>query len=140
MAIRTDRHGLEILDEDTCWQLLSTNYVGRLAVSVANQPEVFPVNYVVDDHSLVFVTAEGTKLAAAVLGAGVAFEIDNVDPMFQSGWSVLVRGKAREVEALDELMHVQELPLAQWSSHDKRRWVRIAAMTVTGRRIVHHSD
>ncbi|MFM7064408.1 MAG: pyridoxamine 5'-phosphate oxidase family protein [Actinomycetes bacterium] len=140
MAIRTDRHGLEILDEDTCWQLLSTNFVGRLAVSIANQPELFPVNYVVDDRSLVFVTAEGTKLAAAVLGAGVAFEIDGADPLFHTGWSVVVRGHAREVEQMDELMAVRELPLTNWSTHDKRRWVRIEPLTVSGRRIVHHAS
>jgi uncharacterized protein len=139
MAVRTDRHGLEILEEETCWQLLSTSYVGRLAVSIANQPEMFPVNYVVDDHSLVFVTAEGTKLAAAVLGEGVAFEIDAADPLFHTGWSVVVRGTAREIEQMDELMAAQELPLATWSSHDKRRWVRIEPLTVTGRRIVHHA-
>ena len=139
MAIRTDRHGLEILEEETCWQLLSTSYVGRLAVSIANQPEMFPVNYVVDGHSLVFVTAEGTKLAAAVLGEGVAFEIDAADPLFHTGWSVVVRGTAREIEQMDELMAAQELPLATWSSHDKRRWVRIEPLTVTGRRIVHHA-
>ena len=85
MAIRTDRHGLEVLDLDTCWQLLDTHHVGRLAVSIANQPEIFPINYVVDDQSLVFVTAEGTKLAAAVLGTGVAFEIDSADPLFHTG-------------------------------------------------------
>ncbi len=140
MAIRTDRHGLEILDEETCWQLLSTSYVGRLAVSIANQPEMFPVNYAVDGRTLVFVTAEGTKLAAAVLGEGVAFEIDAADPLFHTGWSVVVRGHAREIEQMDELMAAQELPLASWSSHDKRRWVRIEPLTVTGRRIVHRGD
>ena len=140
MAIRTDRHGLEILDEETCWQLLSTSYVGRLAVSIANQPEMFPVNYAVDGRTLVFVTAEGTKLAAAVLGEGVAFEIDAADPLFHTGWSVVVRGHAREIEQMDELMAAQELPLASWSSHDKRRWVRIEPLTVTGRRIVHRAD
>ena len=140
MAIRTDRHGLEILDEETCWQLLSTSYVGRLAVSIANQPEMFPVNYAVDGRTLVFVTAEGTKLAAAVLGEGVAFEIDAADPLFHTGWFVVVRGHAREIEQMDELMAAQELPLASWSSHDKRRWVRIEPLTVTGRRIVHRAD
>lgn len=134
--IRTDRHGLEVLDETTCWQLLETHYVGRLAVSIANQPEIFPVNYVVDGRTLVFLTGEGTKLAAAVLGAGVAFEIDGADPLFHTGWSVLVRGRAREVEALDELMVVEELPLAAWGPADKRRWVRVEPLTVSGRRIL----
>jgi len=136
MAIRTDRHGLEVLDEDTCWQLLSTHYVGRLAVSIANHPEIFPVNYAVDNRSIVILTGEGTKLAAAVLGAGVAFEIDGADPLFHTGWSVLLRGRAREVETMDELMEVSELPLATWGLMEKRRWVRIEPLTVSGRRII----
>ncbi|MBZ0239292.1 MAG: pyridoxamine 5'-phosphate oxidase family protein, partial [Cutibacterium acnes] len=34
--------------EDSCWGYLDTAEVGRLATSVNDQPEVFPVNYVVD--------------------------------------------------------------------------------------------
>ena len=44
-----------------------------------NQPDIFPINYVVDHGAVVFRTAEGTKLAAAVLGQGVAFEIDGYE-------------------------------------------------------------
>ena len=42
--------------------------VGRLAVSIKEQPDIFPINFVVDHGTVVFRTAEGTKLAAAVLG------------------------------------------------------------------------
>ena len=136
MSIRTDRHGLEILDEDACWQLLEVHYVGRLAVSIANQPEIFPVNYVVDGRTLVLRVAEGTKLAGAVLGTGVAFEIDSADPLFHTGWSVLLRGRAREIEKMDELMQVEALPLTPWGPTERRRWVRIEPLVVTGRRIV----
>lgn len=136
MSIRTDRHGLEVLDEDACWQLLEVHYVGRLAVSIANQPEIFPVNYVVDGRTLVMRVAEGTKLAGAVLGAGVAFEIDGADPLFHTGWSVLLRGRAREIEKMDELMQVESLPLTPWGPTERRRWVRIEPLMVTGRRIV----
>ena len=40
--------------EDSCWGYLDTAEVGRLATSVNDQPEVFPVNYVVDGQSIVF--------------------------------------------------------------------------------------
>jgi len=74
-----DRFGMTVLDQHECWQLLRDQEVGRLAVSIANHPDIFPVNYVVDHGSIVFRTAEGTKLAASVLGAAVAFEIDGYD-------------------------------------------------------------
>ena len=71
---------MEVLDEAMCTELLQSVQVGRLAVSIMNVPDIFPINYVVDRGTIVFRTAEGTKLAAAVLGKGVAFEIDGYDP------------------------------------------------------------
>ena len=79
--VEVDRNGLEVLSEQECWLLLEAAHVGRLAVSIAERPEIFPINYVVtgDDASgrgVVFLTAPGSKLAGAVLGRSVAFEID----------------------------------------------------------------
>ena len=132
-----DRNGLEVLTDDECWRFLESHHVGRLAVSIANQPEIFPVNYVVQDRTIVFVTAEGTKLAGALLGTGVAFEIDAADPLFHTGWSVVMRAHADEVTQLDELVEVQELPLRSWGPGDKRRYVRLTPHRLTGRRITH---
>ncbi len=131
-----DRSGLEVLSEAECWRFLESHHIGRLAVSIAGQPEVFPINYVVDDRTIVFLTAEGTKLAAALLGRAVAMEIDAADPMFHTGWSVVVRAHAEEIERLEELMAAQELPLRPWGPGDKRRYVRLVPTAVTGRRIV----
>ncbi len=61
-------HGVEVLDPNECWALLRGSVVGRLAISIANHPDIFPINYVVDHGTVVFRTAEGTKLAGAVLG------------------------------------------------------------------------
>jgi nitroimidazol reductase NimA-like FMN-containing flavoprotein (pyridoxamine 5'-phosphate oxidase superfamily) len=132
-----DRNGLEVLTDDECWRFLEAHHVGRLAVSIANQPEIFPVNYVVQHHTIVFVTAEGTKLAGALLGTGVAFEIDAADPLFHTGWSVVMRAHADEVTQLDDLVEVQELPLRSWGPGDKRRYVRLTPHRLTGRRISH---
>ena len=66
------RTGVTILESDESWSLLRSAEVGRLAVSNLDHPDIFPVNYVVDHGTVVFRTAEGTKLAAAVLGTAVA--------------------------------------------------------------------
>ena len=50
----------EELAEETCWDNLRTRRVGRLAVSVSNRPDVFPVNYVVDGKAIVVQTAPGS--------------------------------------------------------------------------------
>ena len=135
MGAEFDRNGLEVLSEEECWQLLRHQHIGRLAVCIAGQPEIFPVNYAVHEGSIYFLTAEGTKFAGAVLGSGVAFEIDAADPLFHTGWSVMVRGRAVEVETMDELVVVEELPLRPWGPGVKKRYVRIVADQVTGRRI-----
>jgi nitroimidazol reductase NimA-like FMN-containing flavoprotein (pyridoxamine 5'-phosphate oxidase superfamily) len=62
----------EILDPEECWRLLGEALVGRLAVIVDDHPDIFPVNYKVDDHSLIFSTGEGTKQKAIDTGTPVA--------------------------------------------------------------------
>ena len=68
--------GVAILERKECWDLLLQSEVGRLAVAIGGHPDIFPVNFVVDRSAVVFRTAEGTKLVAAVLGHAVAFECD----------------------------------------------------------------
>jgi nitroimidazol reductase NimA-like FMN-containing flavoprotein (pyridoxamine 5'-phosphate oxidase superfamily) len=128
------RTGIEILETDTCWDLLAAAPVGRLAVSIAGHPDIFPVNHVVDRRSVVFRTAEGTKLAASVLGLSVAFEVDGWSPGDGDVWSVVLKGHAAEVEGLEDLMATDDLPLYPWSASVKHRVVRITPTEITGRR------
>jgi nitroimidazol reductase NimA-like FMN-containing flavoprotein (pyridoxamine 5'-phosphate oxidase superfamily) len=123
---------IQILDPHECWELLRSNEVGRLAVAINNHPDIFPINYVVDHGTVVFRTAEGTKLAASVLGPAVAFEIDGEGD--GEAWSVVIKGHAFEIERMEELFDAAELPLYPWHLAPKHRFVRIAADEVTGRR------
>jgi nitroimidazol reductase NimA-like FMN-containing flavoprotein (pyridoxamine 5'-phosphate oxidase superfamily) len=107
--------------------------VGRLVVVVGHQPDVFPVNYVIDDGDVVIRTAEGTKLAAALMGMHVAFEIDEIDEATHRGWSVVVHGEAHESRTLPGIMHDQDLALEPWARGDKTRYIRITPTKVTGR-------
>lgn len=120
------------LDEHQCWELMRSQEVGRLAVAIANHPDIFPINYVVDHATVVFRTAEGTKLAAAVLGESVAFEIDGETG--GEAWSVVIKGRAVEIERMYELFDAVELPLYPWHAAPKHRYVRILPEMVTGRR------
>jgi nitroimidazol reductase NimA-like FMN-containing flavoprotein (pyridoxamine 5'-phosphate oxidase superfamily) len=128
------RTGMEILEPPACWALLREAQVGRLAVAIANHPDIFPINFVVDHASVVFRTAEGTKLAAAVLGQAVAFEVDGYDAESGEAWSVVVKGKATELELLQDLFEALDLPLFPWHASPKHRFVRIVPEAVTGRR------
>ena len=128
------RTGVLHLDGDECWAALRASDVGRLAVSVADRPDIFPVNFVVDEGTVVFRTAEGTKLAASVLGHAVAFEVDGYDAEAGEAWSVVLKGRAAEIETMHDLFDALELPLFPWHAAPKHRFVRIIPDEVTGRR------
>lgn len=126
---------METLTEAQCWKLLEAKTVGRLAVSIANEPDIFPVNYEVDEESVVVRTAAGLKLAAATLGAAVAFEVDGLDEEAHAGWSVVIRGVAQEVGGVEEVLEMEDLHVEPWIEGSKNRYFRITPTRVTGRRI-----
>ncbi|MGH1489151.1 MAG: pyridoxamine 5'-phosphate oxidase family protein [Acidimicrobiales bacterium] len=129
---------LEELTADECWRLLARQTVGRLAVSVNNKPDIFPVNHRVDDDTIVIRTAAGMKLAAATLATAVAYEVDDIDEMRHTGSSVVIRGQAIEIENLDELMEADGLKVEPWAGGSKNRYLRIVPSHVSGRRISAH--
>ena len=127
------RTGMTILEPDACWAKLRSAEVGRLAVSIVDQPDIFPINFVVDHGTVVFRTAEGTKLAAAVLGRAVAFEVDGFAREGDEAWSVVVKGKATELHRMIEIVEGTDLPLFPWLTSPKPRFVRIVPDSITGR-------
>ena len=126
--------GTEVLTDAECWELLDTTSVGRLAIDIAGKPDIFPINFVVDGNCLLFRTGAGTKLAASALLHHVAFEIDGYEPTKRTAWSVVVKGKAHQVERMDEVFAAEDLPLFPWAAHPKPNYVRIDPTEVTGRR------
>jgi nitroimidazol reductase NimA-like FMN-containing flavoprotein (pyridoxamine 5'-phosphate oxidase superfamily) len=130
-----DRNGLEVLPREECLRLLRRARIGRVAVSVDALPAVLPVNFTVLGDNIVFRTNPGAKLDAALANNVVAFEVDDVDPVYHTGWSVLVQGMAREVSEPEQVAEVRRAPLRAWAGHGRDRFVRIATDNVSGRRI-----
>jgi nitroimidazol reductase NimA-like FMN-containing flavoprotein (pyridoxamine 5'-phosphate oxidase superfamily) len=124
------------LTKSECFALLSGERLGRVAVVDDQGPIVFPVNFVLDRHMVVFRPSEGTKLDAACRGSRVAFEIDGTDEAARTGWSVVVRGEATEVTDPAELARLRRLRLSPWAPGTKARCVRILPAKLTGRRIL----
>ena len=130
--------GIVELEPDECLELLGSVPVGRVGVTIDALPSVLPVNFAVWEGAIVFRTVPGTKLDAAAAGAVVAFEADaygtSDDP---GGWSVLVRGIAREVTDPAELARIASLPLDSWAwDGSATRCVCIEPTVMTGRRVV----
>lgn len=130
-----DRNGLEVLDRDECLRLLSTATLGRIGLTTGALPTVLPVNFLLDGEEILVRTSEGSKLQAATDNAVVAFESDDFDPLYHSGWSVVVTGVAREVTDPDELHALPSARVARWAPEGNGRLVAISTEMVSGRRI-----
>lgn len=135
MAIVDRRTWLELLSPAECWERLASVPVGRVGVLVDSAPEIYPVNHVVDGQSIVFRTDRGAKLRGLDRNPSVCFEVDAYDPATSTGWSVLLKGRAREVTEVEEQRQLLRLDLRYWSVGPKPRWIRIEPAEVTGRRI-----
>src|SRR6516162_2056123 len=130
----TDHAGLEILPFDRCLQLLATVPIGRVSFFADGEIVVLPVNYVMDGPDPVFRTARGSKLSSAEGYNLVAFEADQYDDQTQSGWSVLVNGRAQAIYDDGEIQRLNHLGLHPWIEPEARPfWIRIRPATVSGR-------
>jgi hypothetical protein len=96
---------------------------------------VFPVLYALLDGDVVFRTAPGEKLIAAVSHHEVVFEIDFYDLASSTGWSVNVLGTPEEIVHPAEVARAEALDLPAWAGEIRDRYVRIKAVEVSGRRI-----
>ena len=122
--------GLQRIDEEECY-LLAGRSLGRVGVKLAEDLVILPVYYAVLDRDIVFRTDPGTKLAAAVLGDRVAFEVDNAVP----AWSVLFSGHAHEIRDIGEQASARERLGNDWPAGARRLLVRIAVDRASGRRL-----
>jgi nitroimidazol reductase NimA-like FMN-containing flavoprotein (pyridoxamine 5'-phosphate oxidase superfamily) len=123
-----------VLSEDECWSLLSSMSLGRLVTVLGGEPEIFPVNFVTQRRTLLFRTAQGTKLYSAVMDNSVAFEADYHDPPLTYGWSVIIKGRANLLSATADILDAEEAPLRPWIATLKPIYVRVIPSEITGRR------
>jgi nitroimidazol reductase NimA-like FMN-containing flavoprotein (pyridoxamine 5'-phosphate oxidase superfamily) len=131
-----DHGGLEILPFERCLQLLATVPVGRVSFFADGEIVVLPVNHGMDGQDPVFRTGRGSKLSAAEGQSVVAFEADGYDERTQTGWSVLVNGRAHAIYEEAEIQRLSRLGLRPWvSAADRPFWIRIRPASITGRRI-----
>jgi nitroimidazol reductase NimA-like FMN-containing flavoprotein (pyridoxamine 5'-phosphate oxidase superfamily) len=109
--------------------------LGRIAFSIGEQPEIFPVNYSADGAVIVFRSAEGTRLHESV-ARRVAFEVDDWDPETGVGWSVIVRGVTQEITSgLDPFAAaLRKLPVVPLAPGRRELWLAVYPSEISGRR------
>ena len=133
---------------EECVALLACERVGRLAVVDGDQPVIYPVNFrVVARHSdepvIVIRTHAGNALSRS--GIKCAFEVDGIDPLEHTGWSVLVRGELRHIEPdtasagapfrPDEPLTTTAIDPQPWLDDGRDEWLLIVPHEITGRRL-----
>lgn len=102
---------------------------------------MLPVNYRLHEGTIVFRTGlhssmvEDLRTGIAEAEYKVAFEIDQIRPATQEGWSVLIQGSAHFVESEAGLASLAQLGVQAWASGRKEQFIRIIPTHITGRRI-----
>src|SRR5881227_630065 len=101
------------LTREECDEILARNHVGRVAFTFHDRVDIEPVHYVYADGWLHGRTAPGAKLAVLRHHPWVAFEVDEVEGLFD--WrSVVVHG-------------VVDLPDAEGSAQEREAYERTLA-------------
>jgi nitroimidazol reductase NimA-like FMN-containing flavoprotein (pyridoxamine 5'-phosphate oxidase superfamily) len=131
-----DGEGLEVLIAEECLELLAESGLGRIAVTIGAVPAIFPVHYRLIDGQIVFRTGSGTNLHTASANTVVAFEVDEVHPSWNEGWSVLAVGVAREVRDNVAIASVLEQAPKLWDATRGAHVFSIVPAFLSGRRFV----
>jgi len=124
------------LDRSRCIELLSSRQIGRIAWRAADGLQILPVTFAWYQESVVFRTSPYGVLSELVHEADVAFEVDQVDEEGRSGWSVVVRGRARAAAEPEELRRLWRLnDPVPWASGTRNLFIQITPGLITGRTV-----
>jgi nitroimidazol reductase NimA-like FMN-containing flavoprotein (pyridoxamine 5'-phosphate oxidase superfamily) len=129
-----DDHGLGLLGEDECLRLLAGQHVGRLGFSAGGLPVVHPVNYFLDDRTIVFRSESGQKVEAARHDSVACLEIDHFDGLDHSGWSVLATGRL-SLATSAQAERLARLPVAAWAFATPDWFVELPIELLSGRAV-----
>lgn len=124
---------LSTLPPQRCRELLVENDVGRVVIPIDELPTALPVCYRVVGDAIVFRTAIGTKLTAALSHATVGFEVDAIDRDEHAGWSVLVTGIAHLVINPARITELDRAEIPTWMATEALCYVEISIGRISGR-------
>ena len=132
-----DRYGLEILSRPECLSLLAGCSVGRVAVSCDALPVILPVAYGLLGEDVVFAAGMGSRSLAVAYQNVIAFEVDDIDVLARSGWSVVAVGVGRRVDERDRDWRAAiDLDVRPWGGGVAVDLIRLGSDRLCGRRLV----
>jgi uncharacterized protein len=124
---------MDELVDDVCWRLLSQAPIARIAFDDEHGVQILPVNIALLAHLVVFRTSEGSMLDSLTSGTPVVVEVDEVDATRQTGWSVIVRGRAERLDR--DLLPLVANAVHPWADGERDRWFWVRPERITGRAI-----
>lgn len=119
-----------------CQQYLDSAEIGRLAFVTPVGLRLVPLNYRCNPGVIAFRTLADSELGRYGEGAEAVFEVDEVDPTTQQGWSVVAQGRLERPSESDEVWDIRgwRNP-SPWASHDRAFHLKLRWHLLTGRRI-----
>ncbi|WP_370278881.1 pyridoxamine 5'-phosphate oxidase family protein [Pseudarthrobacter sp. NamB4] len=102
----------ESLGVHDCWRYLRSRSVGRLAFMHGEWVEIFPVNYVPSNGTLLIRTGARTKLDAVAERKAVSLEADGLNQYGTIAWSIVVKGHAAAVSDEEDFEDAAEAGLS----------------------------
>jgi nitroimidazol reductase NimA-like FMN-containing flavoprotein (pyridoxamine 5'-phosphate oxidase superfamily) len=121
------------LSTEECLERLGSHSVGRIGFCDDGAPQIYPVNFAVDNGSIVFRTSAYGPLATHVPHNEVAFEVDELDHEHHHGWSVIAHGQGETLDA-DETHDLTSLHMLEpWAAGSRTLHFRITPRQLTGR-------
>jgi uncharacterized protein len=134
-VITTVLDAVEKLSVDQCLALLASRDLGRLALVIGDQPEIFPVNYSIDGSIVVFRVAPGTK-PSLTTNHRIAFEVDDLDLRAGVAWSVMVKGVVLDVTTSKDpfTAFLRAAGVRSAAPGDRPLWMALYPSEISGRR------
>nr|WP_246391008.1 pyridoxamine 5'-phosphate oxidase family protein [Nocardioides soli] len=112
---------------------LGSHSVGRVIFCADDGPQIYPVNFAVDDGTIVFRTSAYGPLTSLVHHNEVAFEVDEFDREHHHGWSVIAHGRARALEGDEAHEQTTLRMLEPWAAGSRTLHIRVTPRQLTGR-------
>jgi transcription elongation GreA/GreB family factor len=105
--------------------------VGRLGFNLFGIPHIEVVNFLVDGDDLIFRINPGSKLTAVNYGGHFALQVDDLDTVKHTGWTVTVTGPVQRVRGPEAERLFNSL--VPWAAGERPYIVRLKPRRVVGR-------
>ncbi|MBG6181818.1 pyridoxamine 5'-phosphate oxidase family protein [Arthrobacter sp. CAN_A1] len=123
------------LNTDECWALIAGQTSGRIGFLHDGLVTIFPLNCIVHDRAVYFRTSADGVIATSQLERA-AFQLDHIDTVARSGWTILINGILERIDAPDLLKTLWGSRADEpWAPGQRNVFFGISPRKISGRRL-----